>query len=77
MSHKSIPQSEIINNVPGIESVPVPRSGDIALGSSAMRQVVVVERVSNPTGVIGHPSNPLTEQAQAYANYLKREADDE
>ena len=73
MYDQSEKQHEIIDSVPGIESMPVPRPGDVALGSSALREVVAVERVSNPTGVIGHPSNPVTNQAEAYANSLRRE----
>lgn len=41
------------------------------LGSPAVREVVVLESHPNPTRVIGHPSNPVTNQAEAYANLLR------
>ena len=43
-------------------------------GTPAVREVVVLESHPNPTRVIGHPSNPVTNQAEAYANSLREDA---
>lgn len=45
--------------------------GAIDHGAGRNRRVVV-DRVSNPTGVIGHPSNELSEQSQAYGEHLRK-----
>lgn len=76
MSQENTPRTELITSVPGIESRPVPRGGEIVVGSSVVRKVVILESHPNPSRVVGHPANPLTNQAEAYANYLKEANDD-